>query len=188
MTDGWTTILFALSGCSFRQSSYGVRCDALNNNGSSSQMSFEGAPRDAGKSDRSCAYPNCGTTSNLRCSRCKAVYYCSAEHQRKDWNIHKSYCMSVLSASGSSVSEFSSLKACSGQASSSRACSENDGGSGENRRSRCMFCGEELILGSEDEAVKHLEVCDALQEQLNSNEQFTVPSRLRSKIPDFKPR
>jgi hypothetical protein len=38
-----------------------------------------------------------------------------------------------------------------------------------------MFCGETLILASEDEAILHMKVCPALQEQLNSPDQFTVP-------------
>ena len=27
-----------------------------------------------------------------RCSACKQVYYCSAQHQRSDWTNHKSVC------------------------------------------------------------------------------------------------
>jgi hypothetical protein len=42
-----------------------------------------------------------------------------------------------------------------------------------------MFCGEEIQVGSEDEAVRHLEQCSALQEQLDSKDQFTIPSVLR---------
>lgn len=28
----------------------------------------------------------------LRCSRCKAVFYCSKEHQKRDWKRHKEFC------------------------------------------------------------------------------------------------
>ena len=42
-----------------------------------------------------------------------------------------------------------------------------------------MFCGEELEVSSEDEAVQHLETCPALQEQLNSSDQFTIPTMLQ---------
>ena len=45
-----------------------------------------------------------------------------------------------------------------------------------------MFCGEELVLKSEDEAVMHMTVCPALQEQLASKDQFTVPSMLKGKM------
>jgi hypothetical protein len=48
--------------------------------------------------------------------------------------------------------------------------------------SRCMFCGEEVILASEEEAVEHMRNCSALQEQLDSKEQFTIPSKLREKM------
>ena len=49
----------------------------------------------------------------------------------------------------------------------------------EKRTGRCMFCGEELVLGSEDDAVNHMRVCPALQEQLASKDQFTIPTMLR---------
>jgi hypothetical protein len=52
----------------------------------------------------------------------------------------------------------------------------------ERRQCRCMFCGQQLDLGSEEEAVDHMRVCVALQEQLSSKEQFTVPSMLREKM------
>ncbi|XP_017879858.1 egl nine homolog 1 isoform X1 [Ceratina calcarata] len=32
------------------------------------------------------------TDKLLRCSRCKAVFYCSKEHQRRDWKRHKQFC------------------------------------------------------------------------------------------------
>lgn len=43
-----------------------------------------------------CEY--CGTTSTpnqknlFRCARCKIIYYCCREHQKKDWKKHRSVC------------------------------------------------------------------------------------------------
>lgn len=35
----------------------------------------------------------CGSNENLlRCARCKSVFYCSREHQKKHWKLHKSIC------------------------------------------------------------------------------------------------
>ncbi|XP_011263521.1 egl nine homolog 2 isoform X1 [Camponotus floridanus] len=32
------------------------------------------------------------TDKLLRCSRCKAVFYCTKEHQRRDWKRHREFC------------------------------------------------------------------------------------------------
>ncbi|XP_076226247.1 HIF prolyl hydroxylase isoform X2 [Nomia melanderi] len=32
------------------------------------------------------------TDKLLKCSRCKAVFYCTKEHQRRDWKRHKEFC------------------------------------------------------------------------------------------------
>lgn len=45
-----------------------------------------------------------------------------------------------------------------------------------------MFCGQELQLASEDQAVDHLQVCSAFQEQVQSKDQFTIPSVLKDKM------
>ncbi|XP_058812212.1 hypoxia-inducible factor prolyl hydroxylase [Topomyia yanbarensis] len=38
----------------------------------------------------------CGATEGLRrCSRCQVAYYCSQEHQRLDWKLHKLECRSI---------------------------------------------------------------------------------------------
>ncbi|XP_058461696.1 hypoxia-inducible factor prolyl hydroxylase [Malaya genurostris] len=38
----------------------------------------------------------CGVTEGLRrCSRCQVAYYCSQEHQRLDWKLHKLECRSI---------------------------------------------------------------------------------------------
>eukprot|EP00163_Fabomonas_tropica_P013445 TRINITY_DN24980_c0_g1_i1.p1 TRINITY_DN24980_c0_g1~~TRINITY_DN24980_c0_g1_i1.p1 ORF type:complete len:162 (+),score=19.98 TRINITY_DN24980_c0_g1_i1:209-694(+) len=44
-----------------------------------------------------CEYPACrrALTEKLRCSKCKAVYYCGAEHQRSHWKEHKATCKAV---------------------------------------------------------------------------------------------
>lgn len=34
----------------------------------------------------------CGGPAMLRCSRCKNRYYCSTEHQAKDWKTHDKHC------------------------------------------------------------------------------------------------
>lgn len=45
-----------------------------------------------------------------------------------------------------------------------------------------MFCGDELVLGSEEEAIDHMRVCPALQEQLQSKDQFTVPTMIKERM------
>ncbi|KAN0127298.1 hypothetical protein V8E53_014902 [Lactarius tabidus] len=45
---------------------------------------------------RSCLV--CGTTAPKSCSGCKSVSYCGAEHQKKDWQSHKEYCLKVKAA------------------------------------------------------------------------------------------
>lgn len=62
--------------------------------------------------------------------------------------------------------------------SSAKAGDSTTGESGK-RQSRCMFCGEELVLESEDDAIDHMKECPALQEQLASSDQFTIPKALR---------
>lgn len=52
----------------------------------------------------------------------------------------------------------------------------------EKRECRCMFCGENLVMGSEAEAIEHMRVCPALQEQLKSKDQFHIPSMFRDKM------
>lgn len=45
-----------------------------------------------------------------------------------------------------------------------------------------MFCGENMVLSNEEEAVDHMKVCPALQEQLTSTDQFTIPKSIQSKM------
>lgn len=38
----------------------------------------------------------CGTTQKLlRCAKCKAIYYCSTDHQHLDWPTHKQECRTL---------------------------------------------------------------------------------------------
>ena len=106
------------------------------------------------------------------------------------------------SSSGSSNSGSEGSSAFDNNSSSSSSCSNSDSKSqdesdpnpasvdsagksnssvdGEEKRtSRCMFCGEALVLSSEEDAVEHMRVCPALQEQLASPDQFTIPTMLR---------
>lgn len=151
---------------------------------------------------KSCGVPGCERASNQRCSRCKNVYYCSIEHQKEDWLNHKRKCsnsnsmpkvshedvgISCGNFAGSSSSISCDVDKLEEEKSISVAPSEGDTTStncnaeeeSEKRTSRCMFCGEELILASEDDAVNHMRVCPALQEQLASKDQFTIPTMLR---------
>ncbi|CAK9822169.1 Egl nine homolog 1 (Fragment) [Anthophora retusa] len=50
------------------------------------------------------------TDKLLRCSRCKAVFYCTKEHQRRDWKRHKEFCathsvQSIVSDTVSTVNQ-----------------------------------------------------------------------------------
>ena len=53
------------------------------------------------KSTRVCAI--CDSPLNLKaCSRCEATFYCSQEHQKKDWKEggHKEKCAALLASKG----------------------------------------------------------------------------------------
>jgi len=110
--------------------------------------------------------------ASFRCSKCKCRYYCSPEHQRLDWKEHKKFCVTS--------SEDSTVK--SDDSSTGRSTSVESSNESSKRISRCMFCGESLVLTSEEDAVDHMRVCIALQEQLNGKEQFIIPTFLKEKI------
>jgi hypothetical protein len=38
----------------------------------------------------------CAQPATARCTKCKAVWYCSKEHQKLDWKIHKQTCILVV--------------------------------------------------------------------------------------------
>lgn len=43
-----------------------------------------------------------------------------------------------------------------------------------------MFCGQTLLLGSEDEAINHMQECEALHKQLSSQSEFELPKEFDS--------
>lgn len=59
---------------------------------------------------------------------------------------------------------------------------KNNATTAEKRECRCMFCGEILILASEEEAVAHMGVCPAMQEQLNGFGAFTIPKEINERM------
>ena len=45
----------------------------------------------------------CGIAARLRCSKRRVARYCSAQHQRKHWSLHKSQCISAPTVQGAAV-------------------------------------------------------------------------------------
>ena len=142
-----------------------------------------------------CSYPDCKAVSTQRCSRCKKVYYCSVEHQKENWKTHKIQCSSSDSTQGLKLEKNEDVTSAKYKGDAIPSDNEfvkdtDSAGSdvGGKRQSRCMFCGEQLVLESEDDAVDHMRTCPALQEQLASSDQFTIPTMLRKEnnIPDPK--
>eukprot|EP01035_Chromulina_nebulosa_P036741 gene36741-49535_t len=131
---------------------------------------------------------------SLRCSQCKTVFYCSPEHQKFHWKIHKTVCAAPNSSKNIMNSKNSNSTIDSGIANNSLSGRETTGNNkesssdssssskSESRISRCMFCGESLVLSCEEDAISHMRICPALQEQLNSEDQFTIPTMLRDKM------
>jgi len=97
-----------------------------------------------------------------------------------DWKYHKTTCGKVESPSKPAQTSAAPAET----AASSSAISAPVAASeiAEKRECRCMFCGENLVMGSEAEAVEHMRVCPALQEQLQSKDQFHIPSMFRDKM------
>lgn len=116
--------------------------------------------------ERHCDLPGCVDQKALfQCSRCKLIKYCSQDHQRKHWKEHKVICRLSTDVGRDKVDQVSKSLA-----------------SKEERECRCMFCGGAFIFSSEEEAVNHMNACLALQEQLNGQGQFTVPSTIQEKL------
>lgn len=119
-----------------------------------------------------CFFTKCEKLGVYQCSRCKIAKYCSREHQKQAWKEHKLECENFSASSELPViteTEEQRIK-------KSSKLSDT-----ELRQCRCMFCGEELKLSSEEAAIEHMRVCTALQEQLQSKDQFTIPSVVRNK-------
>ena len=109
---------------------------------------------------RACAIDDCPDSGRFRCGRCKNpdVLYCGQAHQSQHWRTHKVSCVTLATANTA--------------ASDAGAAQANEPAS---RMCRCMFCGQELCLQSEDEAIQHMGVCPALGAQLQSKGQFHIP-------------
>ncbi len=129
-----------------------------------------------------CGNIGCENKSNFVCSNCHLVYYCSKEHQKLDWKRHKLNCKEIKNKEESLDSNRSNI-----DVNSSVGNNDNNAKASENknelevRQCRCMFCGETHVFHSEEEAVGHLRVCVALNEQLSSPDQFTVPQSILKK-------
>lgn len=107
-----------------------------------------------------CNFQSCSKISNFRCSKCKIIYYCSKTHQQLDWITHKKICS--VNNNLSENQETIQIE--------------------EIRRCRCMFCGKELLLKSEAEAIQHMNECCYLQEQLMNDGPIVIPKELYTKI------
>lgn len=117
-----------------------------------------------------CGVLGCSVAAKLRCSRCKNQHYCSPEHQKSDWSAHKRLCKSQKEKDKEKEKEKVRPP----------KVPENGGDAGA-RQSRCFFCGENIVMKDEYDAQLHMQECPALQEQLNSSDQFTIPKALRDK-------
>lgn len=54
----------------------------------------------------------CDKTDKLsRCSRCKVVFYCTKEHQRRDWKRHREFCATHPAAVAPAEEPFSASAA-----------------------------------------------------------------------------
>lgn len=54
----------------------------------------------------------CDKTDKLsRCSRCKVVFYCTKEHQRRDWKRHREFCATHPAAAAPAEEPFSVVAA-----------------------------------------------------------------------------
>ena len=119
-----------------------------------------------------CFFTDCERDGVFQCSRCKCVKYCCPEHQKLDWKTHKVVCTVPSQPAPEIKTAPSKVEQREEPAFAA---------SGDKRHCRCMFCGEALVFGSEEEAIDHMRVCVALQEQLASKDQFTVPAMVKEK-------
>ena len=108
------------------------------------------------------------TQSFFSCSRCRQAHYCCQTHQKLHWVFHKTKCLKyhqghLIAATDTNTPQVDK---------------SNDAGGVELRQCRCMFCGIVNIFSCEEEAISHMRECSALQEQLMSPDQFTIPKSL----------
>jgi len=129
-----------------------------------------------------CAVENCIAEAKFRCSKCRTVHYCSIEHQKLDWPQHKGLCSNHIQKINQQHDSSNGLITTSSNNSQSCESKITNPDPNESRFCRCMFCGDELRLYSQEEAVDHMKVCPALQEQLQSSDQFTIPSIVKDKM------
>ncbi len=126
-----------------------------------------------------CNFEGCNVTATSRCSRCRNVWYCGKSHQTMDWKTHKITCNITNNTSSiTSTSEHVHISSSNNSA-SSNVINDTSTSSSTSRQCRCMFCGEQLTLQSEEDAIAHMSICPSLQEQLNDENQFTIPSCLK---------
>lgn len=164
------------------------------------------------KSKTLCVYDNCSNEGKFQCSRCKKSFYCCQDHQKYHWKIHKIHCKNMITLTPSNGNNDICINSnCNSNRSNgndniivdekkinNNYNQKNDNNSNvskdcnidnvkdaiddDKRICRCMFCGEEMLLDSEDEAIKHMNICIALQEQLSSSQQFTIPTTIQNKM------
>ena len=125
-----------------------------------------------------CNFGECQSEAKSRCSRCKIVFYCCVEHQKSDWKVHKKICgVQVPALAPPAQSDPVCVPVLAPPTPSDPVCEPVAGtcDEAEKRQCRCMFCGEQLLLQSEESAVDHMRECPALQEQLAGSGPFTIP-------------
>ena len=54
---------------------------------------------------RMCGLPSCSEAAKRKCAACKSLGYCSREHQRSDWKIHKKECQRIVTAEAAASGE-----------------------------------------------------------------------------------
>ena len=129
-----------------------------------------------------CSYVNCNVIdAKFRCSKCKKTFYCSENHQKLDWKLHKVSC-EVNHKPIKDINVENIIK----QSENNESESSSNPNNIEKRNCRCMFCGEHLILENEEEAIQHMSVCPLLQEQLKGEGQFTIPTSIQEKLDKSK--
>ena len=65
----------------------------------------KGKKEDGGNEGTICAHIGCDQPGELKCAQCRAVFYCSEEHQRLHWKKggHKRYCTPAPTAAAAAT-------------------------------------------------------------------------------------